>query len=103
VTSTPDNGMSLLSVTVEGGDTRRSLEALRDLIARALDATEVRHHRSCVCDCGPPPPRAGDIAALSLRLADLIGRLDKLPAERRSTVDDLASRRRARRTEATGS
>jgi hypothetical protein len=89
-------------VTVATGDTRRSLEALRDLVARTLDATEVRHRRGCDCDCGPPPPRAGDVAALSLRLADLLGRLDKLPVERRSTVDDLAARRRDRRTAATG-
>lgn len=97
MTSQRVTGFGSLSATVSEGDTRSSLEALRDLIAETLDSCQVRHRSACDCECGPPPPRAADIAALSLRLADLLGRLDKLPAERRNAVDDLAARRKARR------
>lgn len=93
-----------LSATVAGGDTRASLAALRDLIARTLDACEVRHLRSCECECGPPPPKAADVAALSARLADVLLRLDKLPAaEGVSIADELKRRREARLANAAGS
>lgn len=103
MTSTPGDDLSPLSVTVSAGDTRASLAALRDLLARTLDACEVRHHRTCDCDCGPPPPRAADVSSLAARLADVLLRLEKLPASnRRSTTDDLAAKRRERRAQATG-
>jgi hypothetical protein len=92
-----------LSEVVERGDTRRSLEALRDLLAETIDATRVEHCGSCECDCGPAAPRVKDVADLAGRLEDVLLRLDKLPAvERTSIADELKRRRAARLANASG-
>jgi len=72
---------------VQEGDRRKSLEAIRDHVARELGYAEGR-----------------DVAALAKQLADVIRELDGLPdANRGSAVDDLANKRAARRAKAAGS
>lgn len=77
-----------LSEEVASGDVRRSLTALRDHLAQALE------------NCR----RADAVAPIARQLADVIERLEKLPDENReSAVDDLTKRRSARRAAAAGS
>ena len=82
-------------ITVVGRDDRRqSLIAIRDRLARELQSVEGR-----------------DVAILSKELRDVMRELDELPSSERvdpldqlagSVADDLAARRAARRTDATG-
>ena len=64
------------------GDRRATLEALRDLLARAIDEG----------------PEAKDLAALSLRLEKVLADLAGLPVAggKESVKDALASRRKAK-------
>lgn len=79
-----------LSDAVGSGSERRALEALRDALAVQLD----------VCES------ARDYAALSLRLMDCLSRISVLegaePVVRESVLDDLAKRRAARGSRASG-
>lgn len=78
--------MSDLLPVVQSGDRRAALEAIRDRLAAEIDA-------------GEASPR--DVAALSKQLAEIVREIDNLPAAKgASPVDDLASRRAARRAEA---
>lgn len=43
-----------------------------------------------------------DVAVISKELRAVTGEMESLPTEKRSTVDDLAAKRAARRAEATG-
>jgi hypothetical protein len=64
------------------GDRRATLEALRDLLAAAIDDTE----------------SGRDLAALALRLTDVLNEIDKLPTSKDVTAaDEIANRRAARR------
>lgn len=71
-----------LSEAVRAGDTLKSLEAVRDQIAKDLD----------VCDS------MRDSAALYSRLVDVLARIDELkPAEPKGDeIDEIAARRAAR-------
>src|SRR5690606_4133179 len=69
------------------GDRRASLEALRQVLARAIEA-------------GPSPR---DLAALSRQLTAVMAELDTLSAPKEvSPVDELAARRAARLAAAAG-
>lgn len=72
--------MSLAEVA-ESGDRRATLEALRQVLARAIDAH--------------PPAR--DLASLSRQMTAVVAELASLPVPKEaSKVDDLASRRAER-------
>lgn len=69
-----------LSDTVAAGDHRASLEALRDHLASALEMADVDKK-----------------APLAKQLADVLRDLSTMPAAKgRSSLDDLAARRRDR-------
>jgi hypothetical protein len=73
--------MSLVGVT-QTGDRLAALETLRDLLAAAIDE----------CDSNR------DLAALALRLTDVLNEIDKTPTSRQaSAADEIAERRVARR------
>lgn len=73
--------MSLVGVA-QTGDKRATLETLRDLLATAID------------DCDS----LRDLAALALRLTDVLNEIDKLPNSKDVTAaDEIANRRNARR------
>jgi hypothetical protein len=61
------------------GDTGATLRALRDVLARQIDA----------CESGR------DLAALSARMTDVLERIAALPAEKKGTALDELARRRA--------
>lgn len=75
----------LVTIT-KTGDRRKTLEAVRDLLAVAIASGKVG---------------ARDLAALTRQLTDVVRELDELPnAREASPVDDLASKRAARRAAA---
>lgn len=75
-----------LADVVAAGDYRDSLEALRDHIARSLESVD-------------PDKRA----PLAKQLAEVLRELANLPAAKgRSSLDDLAARRRDRGTATAG-
>lgn len=65
---------------VQSGDDRKSLIAIRDVLAKRLDEAEPR-----------------ESAAIARQLVDVIGRIRMLPGEEKSDLDDLADRRKKRR------
>lgn len=68
---------------VGSGDRERALVALRDRLAAQIDATA----------------SGRDVAALSLRLVDVLNELKKSsPPAEKSPVDEIAARRANRRT-----
>lgn len=70
---------------VKGGDRRATLEALRDVLAAAIDA-------------GPEPR---DLASLVLRLEKVVAELDSLPVDGKGSLGDaLAARRKAKQAAA---
>lgn len=72
-----------LQTSVTAGDRIPALEAMRDLLARRLEATE--DDRS--------------VAPLSKRLSEVMAELESLrPPKVRDTVDDLATKRAERRS-----
>lgn len=73
---------SSIEAVAETGDRRRTLEALRQVIAQAVD--------------DDPSPR--DLAALTRRLQLLMGEIAALPEPKReeSVLDEIARRRAAR-------
>ena len=78
--------MSDLRAEVGSGDRYRALVALRDRLAGDLEGLDARY-----------------VAPLAKQLADVIREIDSLPQSREaSTVDDLASKRAARRAAASG-
>ena len=91
-------GSERLSDAVSSGDRRAALEALRDRLA--VEVERVAEEGFCTtCKRG-----SSSIAPLAKQLRDVIGELDQLPVvEDGSVVDDLASRRAARRAAAAGS
>ena len=75
-----------LSEAAASGDRRRGLQALRGRLVAALEECEPR-----------------EVAALSRQLALVLKELDELPAAKgASSFDDLASRRAARKSAASG-
>jgi len=58
------------------GDRRKTLEAMRDKLAQDFDAA--------------PPAVVAQIAG---RLSAILAEIEALPVERKSTIDELASRR----------
>ena len=98
----------LLATVVRDGDTKASLERLRDYLAETLDACRTRHRVNCECECGPATPRARDIADLSSRLHDVLMTIEKLPGAAAPThevtpLDQVGARRAARRAAAADS
>jgi len=78
------SGSEGLSGVVGAGVRRDSLEALRDLLARTIEDAE-----------------PGQVAALSRQLALVLKEIDELPmAKGASSLDQLASRRAARKPRA---
>lgn len=65
---------------VAEGDLRASLEALRDRLAQAVDVCEPR-----------------ELAGLAKQLGEVLKALASMPGVEKSELDDLASRRSARR------
>lgn len=73
-----------LSDVVDAGDRRQSLEALRGVLARNIEHAE-----------------PGQVAALARQLALVLKEIDELPAAKgASSLDQLASRRAARKPRA---
>lgn len=92
-----------LSTVVGHGDRRRSLEAIRDHLARTLEAHDTEHRRGCECECGPAVTDDRTVAAVAKELRAVITELAALPTGREeSKVDDLAAAREARRRKAAG-
>ncbi len=80
-------------------DLRSALAAMRDRLAYELD--HVQHERGCECECGPTGADPRAVALVVQRLAEVVTQLDSLPpAEGVSRVDELAGKRRARRSAA---
>jgi hypothetical protein len=74
-----------LKATAETGDRLKTLEELRDLLAAAIEGTE----------------SGRDIAALSLRLTDVLAQIaDLAPMDEVDVVDEIAERRSHRRASA---
>jgi hypothetical protein len=87
------------------GDLRKSLVAIRDLIAAELEPTE--HVAGCDCECGAPANDGRVLAALSKELRTVIDHIEKLPGGKvvsdldriaASVEDELAPRREARQS-----
>jgi hypothetical protein len=77
-----------VSAAAESGDRRKTLEALRDKLAAAVDSDEA-------------DPRT--LPALSKELASVVRELDSLPGgEKVDEVDEIAERRRKRLAAAAG-
>lgn len=68
----------------KSGDRRKTLEAMRDKLAEDFDAA--------------PPAVVAQIAG---RLSAILAELEAMPSERKSTLDELASRRKDRIAAAT--
>jgi|SRR5881394_278771 len=93
-----------LSTVVSGGDLRRSLQAMRDLLARdADDVTWEKHKAECKCVCGMADTRARVAVVKELRaVLDAIEALPEVKEE--SSLDrisagvaDIADARKHRR------
>jgi hypothetical protein len=83
--TTPKPVVKTMPEVVAEGDRRAALVALRDHLAQRLLVAEK------------------DAAPLARQLADVLRQIDEIPApEMESTLDDLAGRRAARRSAATG-
>lgn len=82
--------MSDFEQEVQSGDYRRSLIALRDLIAHELSGKRCRQ-------CDMLQMRSGETSALALRLQKVIEDIEKLPTgeEEVSVLDELRARREA--------
>ncbi len=88
--------VSLAAVTALG-DRRRSLEALRQVLAESIDGGPYCE------ECGRSGPHARDLAALASRLSSVLAELAELSdAVEVSSVDSLAAARAARRARAAG-
>jgi hypothetical protein len=74
-----------LAAVVRAGDRRRSLEALRDRLAADIDAADARL-----------------VPALAKQLVDVLRDIEGLREPEGSALDDLAARRAARISDATG-
>jgi hypothetical protein len=77
-----------LSDVVASGDTRRSLEAIRERLAGALESAKYTK----------------DLPPLAKQLVDVMAAIDALPAPGEvSVLDEIAAKRVERRAEAAGS
>lgn len=91
---------------VTSGNRRRTLEALREVLADELDAAKIaKHRRDCVCLCGIGDARVRVAVAKAIR--EINAELDELPEAAEVTKldrlsDDLAARRAVRRTATSG-
>lgn len=89
--ATPTSGVIDLSLTetVETGDVRASLEAIRNKLADELEA-------GAMCKkCGGV--LSSPTAQLSKELKAVIKEIDQLPKKEGSAVDDIAAQRRKRK------
>ena len=102
--------MSSVAEVVPGGDRRRSLEAIRDRLATETDDSRwAKHKRECICTCGLGDGRV--LVALVAELRKVIDAIDALTDggevtrldELAASVDELAPRRKSRRTNAASS
>lgn len=85
---------------IRSGDMRRSLTAMRDILAEAIEEqNKSMKAKSGLCrKCGGDASAGSGIAAMSLRLRQVLQDLESLPREEEETVrDDLAKRRADRR------
>ena len=95
-----------LSTVVASGDRRETLNALLRYLAEDLDAARnAIHRRDCVCHCGMGDIRAKvalqkAIREIKVELAELPEAAEVSPLDRLD--DQLADRRAARRTAASG-
>ena len=69
-----------LSEAAESGDYRKTLESLRDRLARELEDASAR-----------------EVAPLAKQLQDVLATLDRLPSEREVTLEDELDRQRQKR------
>lgn len=105
--SDPDAGPTLTEIVAQG-DRRKSLEAIREVLAVLLG--KHGHAPGCYCECGV----GGDgrvVAQVSKELREVLRELDALPTAERVTPldklagavhDELAARRPHRGTAASG-
>lgn len=83
---------------VESGDRMRALVALRRELAIAIEAG-----RPCPeCGAPAPGPEAKDLAALSLRLERVLEQIDAAGGATTEEHDDLAAKRHAKLSAASG-
>jgi hypothetical protein len=61
-----------LELAVARGDAAGALLALGDLLARELEAQQVKHAADCACSCGQPAGDARLIGSLSRQLANVL-------------------------------
>lgn len=91
---------------VASGDMRRSLVAMRDVLAEAIEEqNKAMKAKSGMCrKCGGDASAGSGIAAMSLRLRQVLQDLEALPREEEETKRDaIANSRSARRaSNATG-
>lgn len=82
---------------IESGDYRRSLIAMRDLVAHELSGKRCK-------SCEMLQMRSGETAALVLRLQKIIEDIDKLPNENGevSKLDELRAKRENRDSDPSG-
>lgn len=87
-----------LSTVVSSGDLRRSLEAMRDVLARdADDTTWEKHKAECRCVCGMADTRAR--VAVLKELRAVLDALEALPGGKEATaVDGIVARAAAKVT-----
>jgi hypothetical protein len=85
---------------IHSGDIRRQLIAMRDALAEAIEEQlNSMKAKSGLCKkCGGDASSGSGIAAMSLRLRQVLTDLDALPDEKEVTqLDDISKRRTARR------
>lgn len=88
--------MSDFKEEIAAGDYRRSLVAMRDLVAHELSGKRCNQ-------CNMLQMRSGETSALVLRLQKIIEDIDKLPTgeEEVTVLDELQAKRQDRETGAT--
>lgn len=81
------------------GNTTAALVALRDALARQLDALQTIHDPECACRCGDPVGDVRTIVQVARELADLVEQIERRAEKPKDQVigDDLSERRAARR------
>jgi hypothetical protein len=85
---------------IHSGDIRRQLTAMRDALAEAIDENlnGMKANSGKCRKCGGDASTGAGIAAMSLRLRQVLADMESLPNEEEVTVrDEIAAGRKARR------
>jgi hypothetical protein len=89
---------------IGSGDIRRQLIAMRDALAEAIDENlnGMKANSGKCRKCGGDASAGSGIAAMSLRLRQVLADIDALPDEKEVTqLDEISKRRAARRASRT--